>query len=70
MPGDCCAAGFQPGLCPLRVKTGGYRIATSSTASPRSTDKGATVVEIDNFIFPYAISPAYFFEVTRIAIGV
>jgi hypothetical protein len=23
MPGDCCAAGFQSGLCPLRVKLGG-----------------------------------------------
>ena len=38
MPGDCCAAGFQPGLCPLRVISRCYRIAQLPAAFLGSTD--------------------------------
>jgi hypothetical protein len=36
--GARCGAGFRPGLCRLGVKTGSYRTATLSSASPRLTD--------------------------------
>src|SRR5258706_13007596 len=38
MPGYCCAAGFQPGLCPLRIQKPSFKDCPVVTESGRGSE--------------------------------